>query len=281
MTAPNAILRVEHLTKRYSDRTVVDDVSFELGRAEVVALLGANGAGKTTSLRCILGITSFEGAVEIGGWPVRTQGRKARGQIGYVPQLPSMNEDERCDDALTFIADLKSAPRADVGRALEEVRLHDARRLRVGELSGGMRQRLALAAALLGDPKLLLLDEPTASLDAESQAEFERILIEQRDAGRAVLLSTHVLDRVERFVDRAIVLHRGKLAFDGSLNDLRSRGPGRRFMVTVNGHAPGDVLAAMRQLGIEGERVTEVPASWDEIMRAVTSGADEEAPWAR
>ena len=270
------ILRVEHLRKRYGQRAVVDDVSFEIGRGEIVALLGANGAGKTTMLKCLLGITSFEGEVSVQGRSVKKDGKHARRLIGYVPQLPSMPDDDRCEDALTFAAELKGARRTDVDGALEAVNLLAQRRLRVGELSGGMRQRLAMAAALLGEPELLLLDEPTASLDAESRGEFERILVRLREAGKTILLSTHMLDRAEGLVSRALVLRAGALAFDGTLVELMERARGQRYVVNLDGHAPAAFFQAMRELGIASEGIAAASTTWEEIMRVVSAPRSEE-----
>jgi ABC-type multidrug transport system ATPase subunit len=270
------ILRVEHLRKRYGQRAVVDDVSFEIGRGEIVALLGANGAGKTTMLKCLLGITSFEGDVSILGRPVKKEGKQARRLIGYVPQLPSMHEDERCEDVLNFAAELRGAPRTGVDGAFEAVNLQAQRRFRVGELSGGMRQRLAMAAALLGEPQLLLLDEPTASLDAESRGEFELILMRLRDAGKTILLSTHMLDRTEGLVSRALVLRHGSLGFDGTFADLIARTGGSRYVVNLDGQSLATFLQAMRELGVAGEAIAAAPATWEEILRAVATSESEQ-----
>ena len=276
MSVNAPILRVDHLRKRYGQRAVVDDVSFEIGRGEIVALLGANGAGKTTMLKCLLGITSFEGDASIVGRSVKKEGKQARRLIGYVPQLPSMHEDDRCEDALFFAAELKGARRSDVDGALEAVNLRPQRRLRVGELSGGMRQRLAMAAALLGEPELLLLDEPTASLDAESRGEFERILVRLRDAGKTILLSTHMLDRAEGLVTRALVLRSGSLGFDGTLAELMERARGRRYVVNLDGQPPAAFFHAMHELGVASEEIAAAPTTWEEIMRAVSTSRGEE-----
>jgi ABC-2 type transport system ATP-binding protein len=186
-----------------------------------------------------------------------------------VPQLPALHEDDRCEDALAFIAELRRAGRADVDRALETVHLTEERALRVGELSGGMRQRLAMGAALLGQPDLLLLDEPMASLDAESRVEFERVLRALRDEGRTVLLSTHFLDRVEGLVSRALILRDGALAYDGTLRDLLERVHGRRYIVHIDGNAPASFMRAMSDLGVPPEDVALAPLSWDDIVAAV------------
>lgn len=262
------IVRVEGLTKRYGKHAVVDGVSFAVEPGTIVALIGGNGAGKTTTLKCLLGITPFQGTVEIGGLRVDRKGRDARRMVGYVPQLPAMSEEDTCEQALAFAAELRGATRQQAAEALEAVQLAPQRSMRVGELSGGMRQRLALAAALLGDPKLLLLDEPTASLDAGSRAEFQHIIRRLRDEGRTVILSTHFYDRLEELADRVLVLRDGALVFDGTAQELVGRAPSRRYVVYLNGDAPAAFLGALADLGIGQDRVQSTPMPWEDIMLA-------------
>jgi len=262
------IVRVEGLTKRYGKHAVVDGVSFAVEPGTIVALIGGNGAGKTTTLKCLLGITPFQGTVEIGGLRVDRKGRDARRMVGYVPQLPAMNEEDTCEQALAFAAELRGATRQQAAEALEAVQLAPQRAMRVGELAGGMRQRLALAAALLGDPKLLLLDEPTASLDAGSRADFQHIIRRLRDEGRTVILSTHFYDRLEELADRVLVLRDGALVFDGTAQELVGRAPSRRYVVYLNGDAPAAFLGALADLGIGQDRVQSTPMPWEDIMLA-------------
>jgi len=274
MDAP--LVQVERVSRRYGARAVLDSVSFAAHEGEVLALLGANGAGKTTLLKCLLGVIAFEGDVRIAGLPVATRGKDARRLIGYVPQLPSLPEDDRCEEALAFVAELRGAPPREIDRVLETVQLGAQRRQRIGELSGGMRQRLATAAALLGDPRLLLLDEPTASLDAESRAEFEALLARLRGAGKTVLLSTHALDRLEGMVTRALVLHEGALAFDGTFAELTKRAGGRRYVININGHQPDAILRALGELGVGSDRVERAPTTWADVARAIAPRRDRE-----
>jgi ABC-type multidrug transport system ATPase subunit len=243
----------------------VRDVSFAIDEGSVVALLGGNGAGKTTTLKCLLGITSFEGAVSVGGFDAGKNGRDVRRLMGYMPQLPALNEDHTCGRALEFACALRGTSAAEVVNALAAVNLHDHARTRIRELSGGMRQRLALAASLIGSPRVLLLDEPTASLDAESREEFRAIVRRLRDEGRTIILSTHLYDRLEELVDRALILRDGTLAFDGTPAELAKRTHGRRYLVSINGHAPESLFGALAGLGIGPERVTSMPVPWDDI----------------
>jgi len=265
------ILSLAGVSKRYGRRRVLDDVSFSVERGRIVALLGGNGAGKTTTLKCILGVTPFEGTAEVGGIRVDRQGRAARRLIGYVPQLPSLSEDDTCEQALAFTAELRGADRGAITAALERVNLSSERDHRVGELSGGMRQRLALAAALLGDPQLLLLDEPTASLDAGSRAQFDQIIRQLRDEGRTILVSTHYHARLEELVDQVLILREGAIVFDGATSALLERLHVNRYVVNLNGDAPSTFLAALAQAGIADDRVGRAPVAWDEVMEAITA----------
>jgi ABC-type multidrug transport system ATPase subunit len=269
MTSPHApMLSLRQVSKRYGGRLALDGVSFVMGPGEIAALLGGNGAGKTTTLKCILGVTPFDGSVEVGGIRVERRGRDARRLIGYVPQLPALSAEETCEQSLAFTAELRGVGPAGIRDALERVHLLAERSHRVGELSGGMRQRLALAAALLGDPKVLLLDEPTASLDTPSRAQFERIIRDLRAEGRSILLSTHQHTSLEDIVDHVLILREGRLVFDGPTSQLLAPLHRRRYVVTLNGDGPSDFLRALAAAGVPEERVTRAPVPWDELVES-------------
>ena len=270
-TRTDAIVRVRQLSKAFGSARVLDGVSFELGRGQVLALLGANGAGKTTTLNCMLGITPFEGSIEIDGISVERAGKRARRLVGYVPQTPALGENETCRQSLRFLAELKGAPAARVDAMLELVNLAPQRDMRIGSLSGGMRQRLALAAALLADPPLLLLDEPTASLDAESRREFHALVTRLRDEGKTIILSTHAVERLDELADRALVLDAGRVVFDGTPGELSERARRRRYVVTLNGNAPA-FEQALRAAGIDAEHVLHDALQWDQLLLDAAEG---------
>jgi ABC-type multidrug transport system ATPase subunit len=245
---------VTALTKRYGKTAAVEDLSFSLPYGGIAALLGPNGAGKTTTFKCLLGITNFEGQVHIGGASVREDGRKTRRLIGYIPQTPAFDSNDTAETTLKFLAELKGAEQARIRILLERVNLWDERRMKVGQLSGGMRQRLALAAALLADPPVLLLDEPTANLDYESRRSFHDLLLELRDEGKSILFSTHFLESVHNLAGRYILLERGRLALDMTAEQLAA-GAKQPYVVDLNGTAPAAFLSALAELGIERGRV--------------------------
>ncbi len=269
------VLRVEHLGKAFGRARVLHDLSFEVARGEVLALLGANGAGKTTTLACILGIVPFEGTVTVGGVSVRREGKRARHQIGYVPQTPALREGDTCREALRFLAELKGAAAARADELLARVDLAAQRDQRIGSLSGGMRQRLALAAALLADPPVLLLDEPTTSLDAAGRREFYALVRQLRGEGRTIVLSTHAVDQLDTLADRALILHEGRVAFDGTVAELGARSQRRRYVVSVNGTAAA-FRQALRDAGIDASHVREDGLRWEDILTEAAGGGHEQ-----
>jgi ABC-type multidrug transport system ATPase subunit len=233
---------------------VLDKVSFELGAGSIVALLGANGAGKTTTFKCVLGMTDFRGRIDVAGKSVAKSGKEVRTFIGYLPQTPGFADEDTCFESLRFLTELRRVPLDRIDPLLEKVNLAGQRRVRVRELSGGMRQRLALAAALLSDPPLLLLDEPTANLDHQSREELHDLLVALRGEGRTIVLSTHFVEHVADIADRVILLKDGRVALDEATSNLHAGG--KQFTVHLNGTAPASFLAALRSAGIDEERVT-------------------------
>ncbi len=267
-TGESPMLKVEGLTKVYGPVRALDGVSFQVEAGSVVALLGPNGAGKTTTLKCVLGVIGFEGTVEVDGVSVKKDGKEVRRRVGYLPQTTAVSDSDTCRQTLEFLGELKGAPKDRIEPLLKLVNLWDQRDTRAGHLSGGMRQRLSLAAALLSDPPLLLLDEPTASLDVESRREFHELIARLRDEGKTVILSTHFLDRLGDLANRVIILHNGKLAFDGTMDDLAQRAQGKRYVVNVNGTAPGALIEALKATGIGPDRVQPAEAHWEDLLLA-------------
>ena len=219
------MIRVEGLSKRYRSCQAVSDLSFEVSRGETFALVGPNGAGKTTTLKCLLGLTlPTTGSIGLGEAGLSPSDPLARRGIGYVPQRAEFTASMSVEQVLTYFARLKGLGDAPVGESLEATGLGPLRARRAGELSGGMTQRLALAQALLGNPDLLILDEPTASLDPEATHEFRALVQRIQAQGRTVLLCSHLLAEVERIADRVLVLVEGRAAATLSLKELRSPG---------------------------------------------------------
>jgi ABC-type multidrug transport system ATPase subunit len=192
-------------------RPILGGVSFRVARGEAVALVGPNGSGKTSVLRCLLGLVPFSGSASIGGRDVVREPVAARAQVGYVPQKAAFGADTRAAEALAFVARLRGVDaRRSVG-LLETVGLDAHADGRVRTFSGGMQQRLALAVALVGEPPVLLLDEPSASLDVDGQRTFFEIVRGLRRHGQTLLLASHRAEEVESLTDRTIRLDRGRV----------------------------------------------------------------------
>lgn len=213
VSAPEKSLMIEaaNITKTFGRFTAVDDLSFNVTAGEAVALWGPNGAGKTTVIRSLLGLYTFKGRLLVNGCDVRRQGKQARAAIGYVPQELAFYADMSTRDTLRFYARLKKAPAARLEIALAEVGLAEHAAKPVAALSGGMKQRLALAIALLTDPPLLILDEPTSNLDAKAREDFLKLLVAQKQRGKTLLFTSHRLEEVELLASRVVVLEAGRL----------------------------------------------------------------------
>jgi ABC-type multidrug transport system ATPase subunit len=200
----------DDVTLDIAGRTILDRVAFTVERGESVALVGPNGSGKTSVLRCLLGLVPFTGRLAIDGHDVVREPIAARGLVGYVPQHAAF-ADASARDVLAFVAKLRRIDGARIHDVLALTGLRDHAGDRVRTFSGGMRQRLALAAALLPDPPVLLFDEPTANLDRDGQALFDRLVAQLRRAGHTLLLASHRSEEVTALTDRAIALDAGRI----------------------------------------------------------------------
>ncbi len=211
---------VERMTKRYGKHTALEEVSFELREGESLALWGANGAGKTTLLKAILGLIDYDGRILVAGQDARRSGKLARRSIGYVPQ-EAVYYDMSVQATMAFYARLKKVDQGNIPRLLEKLDLSAHARKPVPALSGGLKQRLALAIALLADPPVLLLDEPTANLDAKSRREHLALLAALRKENKALLFASHRLEEVETLADRILVIEGGKVRRELAPAELR------------------------------------------------------------
>ena len=221
MTAVSIAL--EKVSKRYSGTYAVRDVSLSLHEGQAVALAGHNGAGKSTLIKLMLGlIHADDGRIRVLDSDPRDGRASARFKIGYLPETVALHPAMTGIETLAFYARLKRQPLSDNHRLLELVGIAQAAKKRVGTYSKGMRQRLALAQALLGSPKMLFLDEPTTGLDPASRLGFYDVLRELRQTtGTTVLLSSHALAEIEGHTDRIIIMKNGSKVADGTMRDLR------------------------------------------------------------
>ena len=219
-------IAVEGLTKRYGDVTAVDDLSFTVRAGAVTGFLGPNGAGKTTSLKAIVGLARpTAGRALINGAPIDSMAPDAR-LLGVYVEACGAHPGRSARDHLRSLAALARLAPGRVEEVLAVVGLDEAAGRRVGTYSTGMRQRLGLAAALLGDPEILVLDEPLNGLDPQGIRWLRGLLRERAASGRTVLLSSHVLTEVAQTVDDVVVIHRGRLVRQGTIEDLERLGDG-------------------------------------------------------
>jgi len=214
------MIRADNVTKRFGRMRAVDQVSFTLDESESLALWGSNGAGKTTLIRCLLGILRFQGKVTINDQDVQRNGKLARSMVGYVPQELAFHDDAKLGRSILFFALLRGMGANDAARVLDVVDLSGHEDKRVRDLSGGMKQRLALAIALIADPPIVVLDEPTSNLDASGRGEVVETLKRLREEGKTLLFASHRPDEVHSLASRVLVMEKGKLIKDVAPSEL-------------------------------------------------------------
>jgi ABC-2 type transport system ATP-binding protein len=253
------MIQVEHLSKYYGPIKAVDDISFDVSRGEIVGFLGPNGAGKSTTLKILTSyLPATSGAAKVAGFDVRSQSMEVRQNIGYLPQAVPIYPEMRVQEYLEYRAKLKGVDRTQrssrIDYCLERCRAREVRRRLVGTLSNGYRQRVGLADALLHDPPLLILDEPTAGLDP-LQIRETLSTIRALAGQHTVLLSTHILSEVEAVCGRVIIISKGRIGLDEELDKLGDD----TTVVLLEARGPADVVAnALR--GVEGvAKVTSSP----------------------
>lgn len=240
------MVQVRNLTKRFGKLTAVDNLSFHVAEGEIVALWGANGAGKTTVLRCILNLTPYDGEISVAGLNAAKEGKAARQRIGFVPQELSFHDDMTVAETMTFYALLrKLGYDYDFQPLLSRLALDTHTHKPVGELSGGLKQRLALALALLSDPPVLLLDEPTSSLDVAAREDFMELLLELKEAGKTMIFSSHRLEEMLALADRVLVMAEGRLEIECPPAQLMEH-LGRPLTMYL--HMPGNGLAPAMEI---------------------------------
>ncbi|MBU4459398.1 MAG: ABC transporter ATP-binding protein [Verrucomicrobia bacterium] len=275
------MVRVEHLTKRFGGMTAVDDLSFEVGRGEIVGMLGPNGAGKTTTLRMIAGfLRPTGGTISVGGRSVQDDSIEVRRRTGYMPEHAALYPEMRVAEYLRYRAALKGVPARRVRRRVSESAdlcgIGPVLGRIIGRLSKGYRQRVALADALVHEPELLILDEPTLGLDP-SQIRQARDLLRGLAERHTVLLSSHILPEVEMTCGRVIILHRGRLLASEPVQALARR-LHRNARIIAQVQAPAEAARAeLAPLAAEGRFTAEPVGAWTEI-RFEAAGDDDPRP---
>ena len=260
------MIEVQHLTKTYGSVTAVDDISFRVEPGEIVGLLGPNGAGKTTTMRVLTGyIPATEGKALIAGFDVFEQPIDAKQRTGYLPETPPLYPEMTVREYLTFVARIKGVSRVDrerrVEASMERTRVADRADSHCGKLSKGYRQRVGLAQAILHNPDVLILDEPTAGLDPKQIIET-RELIKSLAGDHTIILSTHILPEVSQTCERVVIIHRGRVVAEGTPDDLTARLRSTEtisLQIDTSGADPTSALIAID--GVTGVRLNSDLAS--------------------
>jgi ABC-2 type transport system ATP-binding protein len=246
------LITVQNLTKRYTSKTAIDGVSFQVEKGEILGFLGPNGAGKTTTMRIITGfMPASDGTVKVDGFDVFDNPLDVRRRIGYLPENPPLYLEMTVTGYLRFVAKIKGVPKdkidSEVSGVMERVNITDVKERIIAKLSKGYKQRVGIAQALLNDPPVLILDEPTIGLDPKQIHEV-RELIKDLAGKHTVVLSTHILPEVEQTCHRVIIIDRGRIVAVDTPQNLRSQVQGgERITIEVQG-PPAEVTAKVKAM---------------------------------
>ena len=244
---------VENLTKQYGPQKAVDNISFRVRTGEVLGFLGPNGAGKTTTMKAITSyLQPAAGSISVGQFDVQAQPDEVRRRIGYLPENNPLYKDMYVIDYLRFVAGLHQIPKDRTDQRIMEMLvlcgLEAEKHKKIEELSKGYKQRVGLAQALIHDPEVLILDEPTTGLDPNQIVEIRQLI---KDIGRekTVILSSHILAEVEATCDRILIINRGRIVADGTADELRKQSKGSELLqLRIEDGERSDIIAALRQL---------------------------------
>jgi ABC-2 type transport system ATP-binding protein len=274
------LIEVENLTKTYGDKTAVDHVSFTVNKGEILGFLGPNGAGKTTTMRILTGfMPATSGTARIAGFDVATDSMDVRRHIGYLPETPPVYPDMTIESYLDFVARIKNVPAAQratsVTDAMRKTNLEDRRTELIKRLSRGYKQRVGIAQALVHDPDVIILDEPTVGLDPKQIIEV-RNLIKGLAGSHTIILSTHILPEVSMTCDRVVIINKGKIAAVDTPQNLTSQlKSGQKIRLEVQAPADGMKSALAQVPGVAHVQVEALPSSAHSIVTIETAqGAD-------
>ena len=292
------MISVKELTKRYARNTAVDDISFEVEKGQIVGFLGPNGAGKTTTMRmltCFLPPTS--GTATVAGFDVLEQPLEVKKRIGYLPETPPLYPEMRTVEYLAFVGKLKGLSGSELRQRIDSVcercAITDVKSKLLGKLSKGYRQRVGLAQAIIHNPEVLILDEPTAGLDPK-QINETRELIRSLAGNHTIILSTHILPEVEQTCEKVIIINKGKLVATDSVSNLQSRARGVESILVEVAGRNGDLDATKAQQKLEqvsgvsrvvfkerreNRSVFEVESRKDQFIRGDLARAVVQAGW--
>ena len=229
------MIEVKNVTKKFGDFAAVNDINFTVNDGEVVGFLGPNGAGKSTTMNMITGFTEpTEGSIIVDGYDIQKKPLKAKQCIGYMPEGVPLYQELTVREFVTYMAELKRVPRKEkkekISKVLEETGLTDVSKKLIRNLSRGYKQRVSLAGALIGDPKVIILDEPTVGLDPKQIAEIRKLI---KDLGKkhTVILSSHILSEVSQICDRVVIINKGRIVAVDTPENLEKKAQGKNVII--------------------------------------------------
>lgn len=258
------MITISNLTKKYGDKLALDNVSFDVKQGEILGFLGPNGAGKSTTMNIITGYISYtDGAVTVDGYDILENPIEVKKHIGYLPEIPPLYVDMTVTAYLEFVYDLKKIKSGNKTEHIQEiinlVKIDDVKNRKIGNLSKGYRQRVGLAGALIGNPDVLILDEPTVGLDPKQIIEMRNV-IKNLGKKKTIILSSHILSEISAVCDRVIIISQGKLvAEDTPANLSKKLGSSKRMMFTVSG---------------DKEKAEEILTSFNKISNVICTSTD-------
>lgn len=275
-------IQIENLTKQYGPQTAVDNISFTVKTGEILGFLGPNGAGKSTSMKMITGYIGIGGGdIRIGGRSVLEHADELKKHIGYLPENNPLYLDMPVMDYLHFCAALQGVSKEKIEERIRTMvkvcGLNAEKHKKIGELSKGYRQRVGLAQAMIHDPAILILDEPTTGLDPNQIVEIRK-LIRELGKEKTVILSTHILPEVEATCDRILIINKGKIVADGTADALRKQASGSELLkIRIEDGFPNEIMAALQQLS-SIERVTILDAATNRFEIQSNAGQSSTRP---
>lgn len=256
-------IKIENLSKQYGSQRAVDHISFDVKPGEILGFLGPNGAGKSTTMKMITGYIGIgEGDIFLGGKSVKTMGDDQKKHIGYLPEHNPLYLDMPVIDYLQFCAELQGVEKSRIPERIKSMvkvcGLNAEKHKKIGELSKGYRQRVGLAQAMIHDPEILILDEPTTGLDPNQIVEIRK-LIRELGKEKTVILSTHILPEVEATCDRILIINKGKIVADGTAETLRKQSTGQEILkIKIEDGSPEEIANALQTLNtVEKVSITE------------------------
>lgn len=258
------MITISNLTKKYGDKLALDNISFDVKQGEILGFLGPNGAGKSTTMNIITGYISYtDGAVTVDGYDILENPIEVKKHIGYLPEIPPLYVDMTVTAYLEFVYDLKKIKSGNKTGHIQEiinlVKIDDVKNRKIGNLSKGYRQRVGLAGALIGNPDVLILDEPTVGLDPKQIIEIRNV-IKNLGKKKTIILSSHILSEISAVCDRVIIISQGKLvAEDTPANLSKKLGSSKRMMFTVSG---------------DKEKAEEILTSFNKISNVICTSTD-------